>query len=317
MKVRQSFGFTLVELLVVIGIIAVLIAILLPALGSARRSAATVKCLASLRELGNACRMYVDENRGYSVPLRVGGGTHNVATKQPYSLEGILYGAPANVPGSSTTEAAWWMNFIAKYVTKTKGGTADMSRDGVQLNQKTVIWGCPEWQGFPDTGFDAQFTSMDLHSTGYCINYMPTYSTTNPGMMKDFPPDVEMLDIVIDANANVQTTKCTWWKFTKYSDPSQRALLGDCIASALEAKAPSSATAFQPQPVAGTKQYTNGTGQTTFDFYRHGKYPRMSNGAFLADGGKVSYNILYCDGHVANVTDRAEAYRSIRMRFPG
>jgi prepilin-type N-terminal cleavage/methylation domain-containing protein/prepilin-type processing-associated H-X9-DG protein len=314
---RTSGGFTLVELLVVIGIIALLISLLLPALNGVRRQAASVKCMASLRELGNACRMYVEENRGAAVPLRIGGGTHNVATKQPYELYGITYGAASNVPGVSNTQAAWWMNFIAKYVTKTKGGTADMSKQGVQLNQKTVIWGCPAWSGIKETGVDAAYSEMELHTTGYNLNYMPTYTAGYPASGTDFPPDREMLDIVINGSAQVQTDQCTWWKFTKYTDPARRALLADCFSSVLEAKAAPLDLSFPPMPLPDTKQYANGKANTTFDFYRHGSMPRLVGGTLQSTGGKISFNILYADGHVANVTDRAEAYRSIRMRYPG
>jgi prepilin-type processing-associated H-X9-DG protein/prepilin-type N-terminal cleavage/methylation domain-containing protein len=58
-------GFTLVELLVVIGIIGLLISILMPALSKARESAKTTQCISNLRQMAIAAQMYANENHGF------------------------------------------------------------------------------------------------------------------------------------------------------------------------------------------------------------------------------------------------------------
>jgi prepilin-type N-terminal cleavage/methylation domain-containing protein/prepilin-type processing-associated H-X9-DG protein len=107
--VRKS-GFTLVELLVVIGIIALLISILLPALSKARKAAQEAACMSNMRQWGIGYQMYADANHG-SIPIDGTSGT--AADPMGTSTGTTPLGTAPNLPMSS---GALWFNGIPPYV---------------------------------------------------------------------------------------------------------------------------------------------------------------------------------------------------------
>jgi prepilin-type N-terminal cleavage/methylation domain-containing protein len=105
---RDRAGFTLVELLVVIGIIAVLVSILLPAIARARAAAINANCLSNLREMGNNFQMYANENRdripiGHYSGIRDTFYVSNIGTPTIFAVLGPLY-----VSGYMKDARAWY-----------------------------------------------------------------------------------------------------------------------------------------------------------------------------------------------------------------
>jgi prepilin-type N-terminal cleavage/methylation domain-containing protein/prepilin-type processing-associated H-X9-DG protein len=121
-RTRQS-AFTLVELLVVIGIIALLISILLPALSRARESANTIKCAANLRSIGQGIANYAAQYRG-KLP----------ASNWYYGLQIPGAGGASASPASPTQGYVHWSALIYQGTAHLPDSTALSSADAIYLS---------------------------------------------------------------------------------------------------------------------------------------------------------------------------------------
>ena len=107
MNIKSKHAFTLIELLVVIAIIAILAAMLLPALALAKQRAWTVSCTSNLRQIGVGMRMFADDNNEFYPESgdTIYWGTNDVATQKPGWMEQIYtYAGSTNVyncPGNA------------------------------------------------------------------------------------------------------------------------------------------------------------------------------------------------------------------------
>lgn len=146
---KSRHAFTLIELLVVLGIIAILVAVLLPVLSSVRRQANQLKCLASLKEIGNAIKLYAHEHKD-AWPVAV----HH---QGPYT---------AGVP--LLPEERRWYDLLAKYVSGSRN--INQSADIALIRRNSAIWGCPEWT--MSSEYDPN-SALDKLRVGYAMQYHP------------------------------------------------------------------------------------------------------------------------------------------------
>lgn len=317
---NKASGFTLVELLVVIGIIALLVSILLPALNGARKAARTIKCAAALHEVAHAYDLYAVDNGGWWPPAKlqpaVSYALDNSSVDNVTYLSGMSGAVSVNPKGGWNLDfACYWYNFISKYLTRYHIGTGASKIDG-KFSDATasLLWGCPEW--LDNQGYYYFNSNTAEDQTGYGAVIFPKTEANDV--------DTNDTSIVIGWGGKSQTG--SFFRKTAYNHAAERALVMDSVywqVWSTPAMKGDGLTMEMTTNSAGDA-YLPSNDMTLADLFRHGKYPPISganrrtgaSAGYSPVGGKVSYNILYCDGHVVTSTDKADAWRSVRMRYP-
>jgi prepilin-type N-terminal cleavage/methylation domain-containing protein/prepilin-type processing-associated H-X9-DG protein len=217
-------GFTLVELLVVIGIIAVLISILLPSLNAARQSANSVKCLSNLRQLATGATMMAAERKGVIQP----------ATANAWFME--LDPQRTKFVWRNDGQAQDWASTLAKYI-----GRREPVENLMELSKDTLkIYQCPSdnAQAMENPGYWLYSSTAytDLAATGgylpisYGINADIAAVTRNNGEGRF--DDTHVLGVYKGPNRGPYGTSPNGaplnGKLSKVADSTRTMLFADC-----------------------------------------------------------------------------------------
>jgi len=291
-EAKSAGAFTLVELLVVIGIIAVLISILLPALGKARAQADKVKCLSALRQIGIAYNLYAINNAGF------------------YPMARMQYPPPgqADTPGNRTRERRWH-DFISPYTgisvedsngkfTKTLNEFGDGKAPHISTirERNNILWGCPTWNRVEKTATSSVIDrGTAIACPGYSMN-LYTFAPATVGLVNGYT------NWSSRTSGGPPNGEGWFYKASQWTRPAQRGLLYDSTFgnTSVSASWPWWTPASAPMPA-----FPDGTIFTP-DFNRHGK-PAGQN----RESDKT-LNMLFCDQHAETISAR-EASRAIRF----
>jgi prepilin-type N-terminal cleavage/methylation domain-containing protein len=160
-------GFTLVELLVVIGIIAVLIGILVPTLQKAREAGKRTQCLSNLKQLYTLLNMYANQYKGV-VPL-------GCAASGSFAAEGLAY----NITFGSSTPDADPPKKVRYFGLGLLLKAGYLKESGQGSGGSALIYFCPSAQGDLYHGFDAVNNIWPPSANPIRISYLSRASTND------------------------------------------------------------------------------------------------------------------------------------------